>query len=254
MMRRLLLVLALLCSLQAGAQLPTGNLVHFGVEWIKGNYTGVSDMAPDDRYRLMNLATMKLEFVSPKSNYLFDFSWASMALFNLKNDWPRGSAYSEEAFQKVHNRSLIRFCNYRMLGRTEAKGPRLGLGWQFDLRKFGINSPAVPQYPLGPLLYKNRPALGVNLHVADSWGKWMYTRLSVFADYIPGKLKGFSVYPEWTVVLKRGFFGVFATASYRSDWMKGHIVQSQEVGRLDHLNSTHRFARLELGISLQPFF
>lgn len=109
------------------AQIKNSDLILFGVERISGNYTGISPVISDDQYRLQNLMTWRMEFISPKTNILVGFSWPTMMLFNLDGRWNQGSSLTENRFHPIQNRSVFRFGRYSLLGDKEKKDYVLGL-------------------------------------------------------------------------------------------------------------------------------
>jgi hypothetical protein len=119
------------------AQIENTDLVLFGVERVSGSYTGVSPFISDDQYRLQNLVTWRMEFITPKTNILVGFSWPTMMLFNLDGQWNQGSSFTENRFHPIQNRSVFRFGRYSLLGDKEKKGLRFGIGGQLHIRQFG---------------------------------------------------------------------------------------------------------------------
>lgn len=224
-----LFLLFTMLSFAAKAQMEDKFWVLFGGDFVKGSYTGISPQVPDDQYKLYNLATTRMEIMGPKGNAIVDFSFNTIWLFNL-HDNERSSSLTENRFHTVQNFPLFRYCHFKLKGDPKSKRRRFGLGWQFDWRKMGLSTNSDnngqsafgwPGLSYGPLELKGRAAIGANLQLVKQT-KHIYTRLSLYGDFSPGKIKGFSVYPEATVIASFKRIAIYGIVTYRKDYLSGN--------------------------------
>lgn len=258
MKKNMLLLVFLGISLITKAQMQDKFWVLLGTEIVHGNYSGISPQVSDDRYKLYNLANMRMEIMGPKGNAFVDFSFNSIWLFNLRDDY-RSSSLTEETFHKVRNLPLFRFCHFKLMGDVKSTGFRFGMGWQFDWRKFGLETNSDnngqsafgnPGLSYGPLELKGRFGLGGNLHLVKQTS-FFYTRLSLNLDYSPGKIQGVALYPEATVMFHYKRVALYGSASYRTDYLWGNR-QTEELNYYnlpDKTTSTVNEFRLQIGVA-----
>jgi len=263
MKKGLLNILFLTLSLSCFAQMQDKFWVLFGAEIVHGSYTGISPQVADDQYKLYNVATSRMEMMGNKGNSFVDFSFNSIWLFNMNENF-RSTSLTEKGFHKVQNIPMFRFCYFKLKGDENSKRMRFGLGWQFDWRKMGLmnnsdnNSFSAfgsPGLSYGPLEFKGRAALGGNLHLAKQ-SKFLYTRLSLNADFSPGKIKGYSIYPEGTFIASFKRISIFGIATYRTDFLSGNrqtIDRFTNVPQKTNTISTEWRFQLGMGIDIWKF-
>jgi len=258
MKKNILIILFLGISLLSKSQMQDKMWVMFGTEIVHGRFSGISPQVSDDRYKLYNMATSRMEFMGKKGNAFVDFSINSIWLFGMNSDL-RSSTLTEEGFHKVRNIPLFRFCHFKLRGDENSSRMRFGMGWQFDWRRVGLqnnsdnNSQSAfgnPGLSYGPLELKGRFGLGGNVHLVRQT-KLIYSRLSLSLDYSPGKIQGVALYPEGTVLIHFKRVALYGIASYRTDYLWGNRQKSE----LNYNNiptktnsTTHEF-RLQIGLA-----
>jgi len=260
MKRGIKLLIGLMVYLQTvNAQIENTDLILFGAERISGNYSGISPVISDDQYRLQNLMTWRMEFISPKTNILVGFSWPTMMLFNLDGFWKKGSSLTENRFHPIQNRSVFRIGRYKFLGNKERKGLRFGIGGQLHIRQFGTYKKNVSRtgvssgktLGIGALALRPQFGIGPTFHLADSYGKFVYQRLSLNVDYVPGKISGIDIYPEWLWTVNYKFFGAFANFGYRFERLSGSVQGGQDVTPVTTNFTVHKALSFEFGIVIK---
>jgi hypothetical protein len=241
------------------AQIENTDLVLFGVERVSGSYTGVSPFISDDQYRLQNLVTWRMEFITPKTNILVGFSWPTMMLFNLDGQWNQGSSFTENRFHPIQNRSVFRFGRYSLLGDKEKKGLRFGIGGQLHIRQFGTYKKNVARtgvtsgktLGVGSLALRPQYGIGPTFHLADSYGNLVYQRLSLNVDYVPGKISGIDIYPEWLWTFNYKFIGAFVNLGYRFERLSGSVQDDQDTTPITTDFTVHKAISFEFGLSIK---
>jgi hypothetical protein len=260
MMNKIKTLLIFALSFQSlSAQIKESDLILFGVERISGNYTGVSPVISDDQYRLQNLITWRMEFITPKTNVLVGFSWPTMMLFNLDGQWNQGSSLTENRFHPIQNRSVFRFGRYSLLGDKEKKGLRFGIGGQLHIRQFGTYKENVSRtgvtsgktLGVGSLALRPQYGIGPTFHLADSYGSLVYQRLSLNVDYIPGKISGIDIYPEWLWTFNYKFIGAFVNLGYRFERLSGSVQDDQDTTPITTDFTIHKAISFEFGLSIK---
>jgi hypothetical protein len=244
-------------GLSGFAQVKNMNLVLFGAERVNGSYTGINKLIGDDEYRLQNLMTFRLDFISAKDrNFIVDFSWPTIRMFNLK-DQDNSSTYTRDRFYKMDNQSAFRLGTYKLKGSAESKGIRYGFGYQMDYRYFGIIGEKNPitgitsgrRLSAGPLEKKGRLAVGGTAHLVKAFGDNGYTRLSLNLDYSPGKIQGVSLYPELLAVAYWKHIGLYFLGTWRYDYLKGN--RHADWIPLEKDYSIHTSLKAEVGIVIK---
>ena len=260
MKKALLLLLGWLVFFQSSnAQIENSDLILFGVERVSGNFTGVSPYIVDDQYRLQNLMTWRMEFITPKTNILVGFSWPTMMLFNLNGRWDQGSSLTENRFIPIQNRSVFRFGRYSLLGNKEKKGLRFGIGGQLHVRQFGTYKENVARTGItsgktlgvGALALRPQYGIGPTFHLADSYGGLVYQRLSVNVDYVPGKISGIDIYPEWLWTINIKGIGAFLNLTYRYERLSGSVQDGQDTTPITTDFTLHKALSFEFGLSIR---
>jgi hypothetical protein len=260
-MKKNILIFALLSFVHfSNAQMQDKFWVLFGTEIVHGRFAGISPQVSDDRYKLYNMATSKMEMMGARGNAFVDFSINSIWVFNMKNE-NRSSSLTEEGFHKVRNMPLFRFCHFKLRGDESSSKTRFGMGWQFDWRRVGLANNSdnnlqsafgSPGLSYGPLELKGRFGVGGNLHLVRQT-KLLYSRLSLNLDYSPGKIQGVALYPEGTFLVHYKRVGIYGTASYRTDYLWGNR-QTAEKG-FNNLpkktNTTTRDFRQQLVVAFE---
>lgn len=255
----LLLLCSLACFQALNAQITNRDLILFGVERVSGNYTGVSPVISDDQYRLQNLMTWRMEFITPKTNVLVGFSWPTMMLFNLDGQWNQGSSLTENRFHPIQNRSVFRFGRYSLLGDKEKKGLRFGIGGQLHIRQFGTYKENVSRtgvssgktLGIGALALRAQYGLGPTFHLADSYGSSVYQRLSLNIDFVPGKISGIDIYPEWLWTFNYKFIGAFVNLGYRFERLSGSVQDDQDTTPITTDFTIHKAISFEFGLVIK---
>lgn len=232
-----------------------------GAEGIHGSYTGISPQVMDDKYKLYNLATFRIESMGPKKgNFCFDWTGLGIAAFAIQNNRSHTSTYTENGFHKFENHYIMRLNGFRPLGDVQSKSLRFGFGWQADWRIFGamkndddngVGSYAYPGISYGPLEGKGRVSGGVNFNLVQQID-WLYSRYSLNLAYSPGKIQAVSIFPEgtWYVSYKRT--AIFVNASYRADYLMGNRMTLAK-GYLQEPRKKSSFAlatHIQVGIAL----
>ncbi len=249
---------ALAFSLSCFAQMEDKFWVLVGTESVNGNYTGISPQVADDSYKLSNLLTSRMEMMGAKGNAIVDISFNSIWLFNMNNDY-RNSSLTENSFHKVQSMPLFRLCLFRLTGDESSEGFRFGAGGQIDVRKMGLANNSdnngfsafgAPGLSYGPLELKARGAIGANLHLVKQ-SEFIYTRFSLNADYCPGKIKDFAIYPEATLIANYNRIALFGIATYRTDFVSGNRQTSDtHSNQPEETSSVARELRLQIGFGV----
>jgi hypothetical protein len=260
-MRKIIAVLYVVFGLSQflSAQIENKDLILFGVERISGNYTGISPVISDDQYRLQNLITWRMEFISPKKSTLINFSWPTMMLFNLDGQWNQGSSFTENRFHPIQNRTVFRFGQYKLFGNADAKGLRFGIGGQLHIRQFGTYKKNVARtgvtsgatLGIGSLALRPQYGLGPTFHLADSYGKFIYQRLSLNVDYVPGKISGIDVNPEWLWTFNYKMLGAFVNVAYRFERLSGNLQKGQITTPVTSDFTVHKAMSFEFGLVIK---
>lgn len=219
-----------------------------GGERVFGNYSGVSPRVSDDHYRLQNLMTWRMEFVTRRSILHFDLSFLTFSLFNLKNSY-NYSTVTEERMLPMQNRTGFRGGKIYLPGNQE-KETRLALGWQVDWRHMGItplHDPGQSGYHVGSLERTNRLGLGGNAGIVHQFGNWGFTRVMINLDVSPWKLKSIALYPEWQLLAHYRNIGLYSLLTYRIDYMWGNLHLDQVVQPVTDY-AIHKAFRFEMGL------
>lgn len=236
-------------------QIVNRDWVMFGLERISGSYTGISPVLADDQYKLQNPGTWRFEFVNQKKIVHIDISWLTMRLFTLKNQYAN-STFTQNRLLEIQNRNSARFGILYLLEKDRSKSSSFCLGWQADWRYFGIpklSAPGDDGYNIGCLEQKDRIGFGVNGGWVKQFSNWGYTRVILNADYSPGKVKSFSLYPEWLTIVHYGNFGLYSLITYRHDRLWGNSNTAQTVQPLKS-GSIHQAMRFEVGLVIDGGF
>ena len=225
--------------------------VLLGAERVGGSYTGVGNYVPNDKYTLQNAMNYRFEINGKGWNSFIDFSWPTLWLFNMQKK-DQLSTRTERGMHYVEDNTIFRWCNYYLSGEQKTRGLRLGWGWQFDWRRFGVAETydggsvlKAEKVGFGPLERKGRFGVGLNGHLMGNLGKACYTRLTLNVDYSPGKIQGVSAYPEWMLIFHIGDIGLYTLATYRIDYLWGNRMENHTPLKKD--NAIRNCMRLEVG-------
>lgn len=258
-MKRIVFVILLLSligvSQRVQAQISNRDWVMVGIERMAGSYSGISPILADDQYKLQNPGTWRFEFVKPKRIIHIDVSWLTMKMIRIGYKYAH-STFTENRLHEMQNRTNARFGVLYLLGKDNTKSSSFCLGWQADWRYFGIprlSAPGDDGYNVGCLEQKDRIGLGINGGWVKQFSNWAYTRILLNADYSPGKVSSFSIYPEWMALFHYGNLGVYSLLTYRVDRLMGNTNTSQTVQPLE-ATSVHRVLRFELGLVIDGGF
>ena len=252
----LTLVFSFSCLLCYG-QMKDKMWILFGTELVHGKYSTISPQVMDDRYKIQNTATNRFEIMGKRGNAIVDFSFNSIWLFNLENDY-RSSSLTQEGFHKVRNMPLFRFCHFKLKGDENSDKTRFGLGWQFDWRRVGLENNSdnngqsafgSPGLSYGPLELKGRFGVGGNMHLVKQT-KHLYSRLSLNLDYSPGQIQGVSLYPEATFILSFKRVALYGMATYRVDYVWGNRQTEGYRNVPQKTSSLMQEMRLQIGLAV----
>lgn len=253
-MKKLVLLSLAFMPFMALAQIQNRDWVMFGVERVNARYSGVSNYVADDRYKLQNTMTWRMEFVSKHDIIHFDLSWLTLKLVNILDKYNQ-STFTEQRLLGVQNRNSFRGGKLYLLGDKEKAG-RWALGWQADWRYMGLSplsGPGGDGYHVGALERKDRLGLGMNGGYVQQLGNWGYTRAILNVDFSPMKLKSVSVYPEWLFLAHFGNIGLYSLLTYRADYLWGNLHPNQAIQPVtDH--SLHTAWRWEIGVAIDAGF
>lgn len=220
-MKKIFVLITILAGgFQAEAQVKSALWLMFGGEMRQGTYSRVNDFYRADSYNMFNRTTFRFETIEPKAlNMSVDAT--GLLTYSQKNH-----GQSDSTFRYVWDRPRFRWSMYKLKG-DAGKSTRFGIGGQINWRLFGIGEEFGKHVrgssnKAGPLTAKSRFGIGPNFHLVHQFGRRLYSRVSLYADYEPGlRTNGISVYPEAVLIANYKAIGIMANVSYRYSYFYG---------------------------------
>lgn len=216
------------------AQLREAAWYSFGMEYVSGNYKGVSPIFVDDSYKLNNIFTCTYQGIHKKNFMVVDISGlfypmigeivkakgsTSSEMYNLRS-------YTNQTQQKIGNRISFGISISKFLGANDGRFVS-AFGWQANTRMFGLadfrtkkKTDQITDSPdAGPLSGRRTLNVGINYQLMNQFGENIFLRTGIFAEGIVGFTQGAMVYPEASLILNWKFISLIGSARYEATYL-----------------------------------